>query len=131
MRRLGVWLAVLLILLCSCTGGSGIVEGTEITYRGTVTDRALSPVEEKPYSFMEETRAYIGFEDEAGALHCFWERKGGAAEEWPKVFPGDLAEITVATEAGSGLTVVVRITLLEKGDLHRHYETASWYGEDE
>ena len=117
--------ALLLTLVCifslSACGKSRIVEGTEITYRGTVIDRALSPVEERPYSFMEEVRAYIGIEEEDGTPHCFWQVKG-KEYDWPKVFIGDTVEIAVAAEAASGRTVVVEITVLEKGERHLEWE---------
>jgi len=112
-------LAILLVLLCGC--GSKIVEGTEITYRGTVIDRALAPVEERPYSIMEETRAYIGIEEADGTPHCFWEAKG-SGDDWPAVFVGDAVEITVATEASTGYSVVIGITVLEKGERHLDWE---------
>lgn len=120
MKRLLVILAVVALFLSGC-GQSPIVEGTEITYRGVVIDRALAPVVEKQYSIMEETRAYIGIKETNGTAHCFWEAKG-KRYDWPKAFVGDTVEITAATEKGTGWTVVVEITVLEKGELHLQWE---------
>ncbi len=120
MKRLFVLLAVVMLFLPGC-GQSSIVEGTEITYRGEVIDRALAPVVEKPYSFMEETRAYIGIKEPNGTAHCFWEAKR-KQYDWPNAFVGDTVEITVATEKRTGWTVVVELTVLEKGKRHLEWE---------
>lgn len=111
-----LWL-LMTALLCGCR--ASITEGTEITVRGVVTDTSYATVEEKPYGILEKAYPRILVESEDGETYGFFKMRG---DDLTTAFPGDTVEIRGGTEKGSGLTVAVEITVLEKGEWHRNWE---------
>lgn len=98
---------------------ASIIEGTEITVRGVVTDTSYATVEEKPYGIFENAYPRILVKSEDGETHGFFKVRG---YDLATAFPGDTVIIRGGTEKGSGLTVAVEITVLEKGEWHREWE---------
>ncbi len=116
-RILPVLCLLMTALLCGCR--ASIIEGTEITVRGVVTDTSYATVEEKPYGFFEKAYPRTVVESEDGETYGFFRMRG---YDLATAFPGDTVEIRGGTEKGSGLTVAVEITVLEKGKLHLEWE---------
>ena len=116
-RILPVLCLLMIALLCGCR--ASIIEGTEITVRGVVTDTSYATVEEKPYGIFEKAYPRILVEAEDGETYGFFKMRG---YDLAMAFPGDTVEIRGGTEKGSGLTVAVEITVLEKGKLHLEWE---------
>lgn len=116
-RILPVLCLLMTALLCGCR--APIIAGTEITVRGVVTDTSYATVEEKPYGIFEKAYPRILVESEDGETYGFFRMRG---YDLATAFPGDTVEIRGGTEKGSGLTVAVEITVLEKGKLHLEWE---------
>ncbi len=116
-RILLVLCLLMTALLCGCR--SSIIEGTEITVRGVVTDTSYATLEEKPYGILEKAYPRILVESEDGETYGFFKMRG---YDLATAFPGDTVEIRGGTEKGSGLTVAVEITVLEKGEWHLNWE---------
>ena len=117
-RILLVLCLLMTALLCGCR--SSIIEGTEITVHGVVTDQAWGIVVEKQHHFQEEGRLYTTVKTEDGEIRMFWHANG---YDLATAFPGDTVEIRGGTEKGSGLTVAIEITVLEKGERHTEWES--------
>ncbi len=63
-RILLVLCLLMTAVLCGCR--SSIIEGTEITVRGVVTDTSYATVEEKPYGILEKAYPRTLVESEDG-----------------------------------------------------------------
>jgi hypothetical protein len=87
---------------------------------GVVTDQAWGIVVEKQHHFQEEGRLYTTVKTEDGEIRMFWHANG---YDLATAFPGDTVEIRGGTEKGSGLTVAIEITVLEKGERHTEWES--------
>ena len=102
-------IALLLVLICVCglvgCGSSKLVEGSEKTYYGTVTDRAMSVVNEGD----REGRPYIIISTDDNAELCFWFVK--KCESSAKI--GDVVTIESAIEEPTDLLVALSVTVNE------------------
>ena len=100
-RRRSLVFALLLILIMSgCS--HGLQEGSEKTYRGTVTDQGMSVVKEGDRT----GRAYIILETSEEAL-CFWLTEGCKTDAGI----GDRVIIESAVEEQTNLLVAISITV--------------------
>lgn len=95
---------VWLLLLVGCNGGA-IIEGSEKSCAGTVTDRAMSVVNEGD----RRGRAYISIDLPDGGGESLWL----AADCECDAEIGDYVLITSAIEAKTGLLVATEITVVE------------------
>lgn len=94
-----------LVLLSGCTPRS-LVEGSEATYYGTVTDRAMSSTSYDKYG-----RPYINILTDTDETMCFWSTKKD--DRIPtEIRVGDYVRIESAIEDESGYLIVVSITKL-------------------
>ena len=109
-----LWTAV---LLCGCR--ASVIEGTEFTVRGVVTDTSYATVEEKSYGIPEKAYPCTLIKTEDGETYGFFEMRG---YDLATAFPGDTVEIRGGTDKRSGLTIAVEITVLEKGEWHLKWE---------
>lgn len=93
------------VLLSGCTSRS-LVEGSEATYYGTVTDRAMSSTPYDKYG-----RPYINILTDTGESMVFWSTKKD--DRIPnEVHVGDYVKIESAIEDETGYLVVVSVTPL-------------------
>ena len=95
-----VFALLLTLILSGC--GHGLQEGSEKTYRGTVTDRGMSVVKEGDRT----GRAYIILETGEEAL-CFWLAEGCETDAGI----GDRVIIESAIEEQTNLLVATSITV--------------------
>ena len=102
MKRLIVLLLVMSLLLSLVACGNKLVEGSEKTYHGTVTDRAMSVVNEGD----RQGRAYITITTDNEDI-CFWFAKD--CETNAQV--GDNVIIESAIEESTNLLVATSITV--------------------
>ena len=101
----GLIILVTILSILTLTGCSRIVEGTEITRQGILTDRAMSTVSNAAFA---ESRAYITVTYENGEADCYWAAKG---DSFPDTLAlGDTVEVKSGIEEGSGLLVVIEVT---------------------
>ena len=102
-------IALLLVLICVCglvgCGSSKLVEGSEKTYYGTVTDRAMSVVNEGD----REGRPYIIISTDDNTEICLWFVKD--CETSAKI--GDVVTIESAIEEQTDLRVAISVTVNE------------------
>ena len=110
MKKRWIVVAVVALLVCAAvyvsTTRERTVPGTEQTYYGTVSDRAMSPVDVRdPF---DRGRAYVGIKLDNGEGMLFWLAK----ESYPDVGIGDYVEIESAIEKGTDLLVATRITVV-------------------
>ena len=107
MRKISAVILSLLMLL-AFTGCSRIAEGTEMTRRGIVTDRAMSKVSNERFA---ESRAYITVAYEDGSADCCWAAKGSDFPE--EIDIGDRVEIVCGIEEESRLLVVIDVAEID------------------
>ena len=81
---------------------SVLVEGSEQTYYGTVTDTAMALT-----GYKREARGYLGLEFDDGDGICVWEPK--MRERWHDVHIGDSVKVETAVEKRSGLVVALNV----------------------
>ena len=118
-KRLRLLLCLLTaVLLCGCR--ASIIEGTEFTVRGVVTDTSYATVEEKSYGILEKAYPRTLVKTEDGETYGFFEMRG---YDLATAFPGDTVEIRGGTDKRSGLTIAVEITVLEMGEWHQNRES--------
>lgn len=97
-------LTLILILVLSGCGSHALAEGSEQTYRATVTDRGMSVVTEGD----RIGRPYIIIATEENAEICFWLRENCE----PNAQIGDDVIIESAMEQQTNLLVATHITVL-------------------
>ena len=102
MKKLIALVLVLVLLLCLAGGGNKLVEGSEKTYYGTVTDRAMSVVNEGD----RQGRAYISITTDNEDIQ-FWLTKD--CETNAQI--GDKVIIESAIEEQTNLLVATSITV--------------------
>ena len=102
MKKLIALVLVLVLLLCLAACGNKLVEGSEKTYYGTVTDRAMSVVNEGDY----QGRAYISITTDNEDIQ-FWLTKD--CETNAQI--GDKVIIESAIEEQTNLLVATSITV--------------------
>ena len=102
MKKLIALVLVLVLLLCLAACGNKLVEGSEKTYYGTVTDRAMSVVNEGD----RQGRAYISITTDNEDIQ-FWLTKD--CETNPQI--GDKVIIESAIEEQTNLLVATSITV--------------------
>ena len=102
MKKLIALLLVLVLLLCLAACGNKLVEGSEKTYYGTVTDRAMSVVNEGD----RQGRAYISVTTDKEDIQ-FWLTKD--CETNAQI--GDKVIIESAIEEQTNLLVATSITV--------------------
>lgn len=102
MKKIIALLLTLVCILCLVACGGNLVEGSEATYYGTVTDRAMSVVNEGD----RQGRAYIIISTVNGDI-CFWFTQN--CETNAKV--GDNVIIESAIEEQTNLLVATSITV--------------------
>jgi len=102
MKKLIALVLVLLLLLCLAACGNKLVEGSEKTYYGTVTDRAMSVVNEGD----RQGRAYISITTDNEDIQ-FWLTKD--CETNAQI--GDKVIIESAIEEQTNLLVATSITV--------------------
>ena len=102
MKKLIALVLVLVLLLCLAACGNKLVEGSEKTYYGTVTDRAMSVVNEGD----RQGRAYISITTDNEDIQ-FWLTKD--CETNAQI--GDKVIIESAIEEQTNLLVATRITV--------------------
>ncbi len=90
-----------LVFLIGC--GSQLVPGSEKTYYGTVTDRAMSVVNEGDIT----GRSYLGIKTDDGGAICFWMAKG--YENSAAV--GDSVIVESAIEEKTNLLVAIDVKI--------------------
>ena len=102
-------IAIVLVMICMLAlvgcGSSKLVEGSEKTYYGTVTDRAMSVVNEGD----REGRPYITISTDDNTEICFWFVKD--CESNAKI--GDVVTIESAIEEQTDLLVAISVTVNE------------------
>ena len=117
-KRMRIILCFLtVLLLCGCH--ASVIEGTEITVRGVVTDTSYATVEKKQYGILEKSYPRTLVKTEDDEIYGFFEMHG---YDLATAFPGDTVEIRGGTDKRSGLTIAVEITVLEKGEWHLKWE---------
>ena len=94
----------LISLLSGCTSRS-LVEGSEATYRGIVTDRAMSS-----NSYDRYGRAYINILTDSGELMLFWYIDDAPRPNGLKI--GDYVEIQSSIEEESNYLVATSVEIL-------------------
>lgn len=102
MKKSIVFLLLLVCMLCAVGCSSKLVEGAEKTYSGTVTDRAMSVVNEGD----RKSRSYIIITTDDEAL-CFWLAKD--CETNAKI--GDTVTVESAIEEGTNLLVATSVVV--------------------
>ena len=102
MKKIIALLLSLVCILCLVACGGKLVEGSEATYYGTVTDCAMSVVNEGD----RQGRAYITISTANGEI-CFWLTQN--CENNAKV--GDKVIIESAIEEQTDLLVATSITV--------------------
>ena len=102
MKQLIALVLVLVLLLCLAACGNKLVEGSEKTYYGTVTDRAMSVVNEGD----RQGRAYISITTDNEDIQ-FWLTKD--CETNAQI--GDKVIIESAIEEQTNLLVATSITV--------------------
>ena len=102
MKKLIALVLVLVLLLCLAACGNKLVEGSEKTYYGTVTDRAMSVVNEGD----RQGRAYISITTDNEDIE-FWLTKD--CETNAQI--GDKVIIESAIEEQTNLLVATSITV--------------------
>ena len=102
MKKLLALVLVLVLLLCLAACGNKLVEGSEKTYYGTVTDRAMSVVNEGD----RQGRAYISITTDNEDIQ-FWLTKD--CETNAQI--GDKVIIESAIEEQTNLLVATSITV--------------------
>ena len=102
MKKLIALVLVLVLLLCLAACGNKLVEGSEKTYYGTVTDRAMSAVNEGD----RQGRAYISITTDNEDIQ-FWLTKD--CETNAQI--GDKVIIESAIEEQTNLLVATSITV--------------------
>ena len=102
MKKLKALVLVLVLLLCLAACGNKLVEGSEKTYYGTVTDRAMSVVNEGD----RQGRAYISITTDNEDIQ-FWLTKD--CETNAQI--GDKVIIESAIEEQTNLLVATSITV--------------------
>ena len=102
MKKLIALVLVLVLLLCLAACGTKLVEGSEKTYYGTVTDRAMSVVNEGD----RQGRAYISITTDNEDIQ-FWLTKD--CETNAQI--GDKVIIESAIEEQTNLLVATSITV--------------------
>ena len=102
MKKLIALVLVLVLLLCLAACGNKLVEGSEKTYYGTVTDRAMSVVNEGD----RQGRAYISITTDNEDIQ-FWLTKD--CETNAQI--GDKVIIESAIEEQTDLLVATSITV--------------------
>ena len=102
MKKLIALVLVLVLLLCLAACGNKLVEGSEKTYYGTVTDRAMSVVNEGD----RQGRAYISITTDNENIQ-FWLTKD--CETNAQI--GDKVIIESAIEEQTNLLVATSITV--------------------
>ena len=102
MKKLMALVLVLVLLLCLAACGNKLVEGSEKTYYGTVTDRAMSVVNEGD----RQGRAYISITTDNEDIQ-FWLTKD--CETNAQI--GDKVIIESAIEEQTNLLVATSITV--------------------
>ena len=102
MKKLIALVLVLVLLLCLAACGNKLVEGSEKTYYGTVTDRAMSVVNEGDH----QGRAYISITTDNEDIQ-FWLTKD--CETNAQI--GDKVIIESAIEEQTNLLVATSITV--------------------
>ena len=102
MKKLIALVLVLVLLLCLAPCGNKLVEGSEKTYYGTVTDRAMSVVNEGD----RQGRAYISITTDNEDIQ-FWLTKD--CETNAQI--GDKVIIESAIEEQTNLLVATSITV--------------------
>ena len=102
MKKLIALVLVLVLLLCLAACGNKLVEGAEKTYYGTVTDRAMSVVNEGD----RQGRAYISITTDNEDIQ-FWLTKD--CETNAQI--GDKVIIESAIEEQTNLLVATSITV--------------------
>ena len=103
MKRLTAFILVLAFLLALVGCGSKLVEGSEQTWSGTVTDRGMSVVKEGDRT----GRPYLLIMSDGQEEICFWLLENC---ETPAGI-GDRVTVESAIEADTGLLVATQITL--------------------
>ena len=83
-----------------------LAEGSEQTYYGTVTDRAMG----FPDQYGRDSRPYLGVELEDGTGVCFW--MDGDTDCAAQI--GDYVRVECATESETDLLVLISVTVLER-----------------
>lgn len=104
MKRLVAVFVLFVFVLSLVACSNGLVEGSEKTYYGIVTDRAMSVVNEGDY----QGRAYISITTDNEDLQ-FWLTED--CETNAKI--GDKVIIESATEARTNLLVAISVTVIE------------------
>ena len=102
MKKLIALVLVLVLLLCLAACGNKLVEGSEKTYYGTVTDRAMSVVNEGE----RQGRAYISITTDNEDIQ-FWLTKDCETNAQM----GDKVIIESAIEEQTNLLVATSITV--------------------
>lgn len=105
MRQIGLILVIFCALNLFGCGSNKTVEGSEKTYYGIVTDRAMSVVNEGDRT----GRPYIIISTADGTETCFWMKTNYRCEA--KI--GDTVTIESAMEEGSNLLVATKVTVEE------------------
>jgi len=104
-KKIALVLTVICMLALVGCGRSKLVKGSEKTYYGTVTDRAMSVVNEGD----REGRPYIIISTDDNAELCFWFVKD--CESNAKI--GDVVTIESAIEEQTDLLVAISVTVNE------------------
>lgn len=112
MKKRWIVVAVVALLVCAAAYVSmtreRTVPGTEQTYYGTVSDRAMSRVDERdPF---DRGRSYIGIKLDNGEGMLFWLAKDCDSDAGR----GDYVEIESAIEKGTDLLVATKITVIPR-----------------
>lgn len=102
MKKILVLFFALACILSFAACSRNLVEGSEKTYHGTVTDRAMSVVKEDD----RQGRAYITISTDNEDV-CLWLAKGCETNAGI----GDEVMIESAIEKQTGLLVAIRITV--------------------
>ena len=84
-----------------------LVAGSEQTYIGVVSDRAMS-------EFQNWHRGYISIELQDGSWLLFWAERG--RDSVGEAFVGDTVKIESAVEKDTEVLVVLDMAILEKGE---------------
>ena len=104
-KKIALVLAMICMFALVSCGSSKLIEGSEKTYYGIVTDRAMSVVNEGD----REGRPYIIISTEDNTEICFWFVKH--CESNAKI--GDVVTIESAIEEQTDLLVAISVTVNE------------------
>jgi len=105
MGHIGLIIAIACVLTMFGCGSNKTVEGSEKTYYGIVTDRAMSVVNEGDRT----GRPYIIISTADGTETCFWMKANYRCEAQI----GDTVTVESAMEEGSNLLVATKVTVEE------------------